>query len=80
MFLVLVDDGSSDNTHEVLSATAAAFPKNVKVLSLPKNQGKAGAVQTGMLWAQKNTSAECFAYLDADLSPALKNAFVCQRN
>lgn len=72
VFLVLVDDGSSDNTHEVLSATAAAFPKNVEVLSLPKNQGKAGAVQTGMLWAQKNTSAECFAYLDADLSTSLE--------
>ena len=76
VFVVLVDDGSSDNSHEVLSATATAFPKNVVVLSLPKNQGKAGAVQTGMLWAQKNTSTDCFAYLDADLSTSLEE---CQR-
>ena len=73
--LVFVDDGSSDNTEQVLSAIVAAFPKQTNLIVLEKNQGKAGAVQKGMLWAVTKTTSDRFAYLDADLSTSLeKNA------
>ena len=70
--LVFVDDGSSDTTEQVLSAIVAAFPKQTNLIVLEKNQGKAGAVQKGMLWAVSKTTSDRFAYLDADLSTSLE--------
>ncbi len=70
--LVFVDDGSSDTTEQVLSAIVAAFPKQTNLIVLEKNQGKAGAVQKGMLWAVTKTTSDRFAYLDADLSTSLE--------
>jgi glycosyltransferase involved in cell wall biosynthesis len=70
--LILVNDGSSDNTLSFLTALAAAFPQQVETLSLLKNQGKADAVQEGMLLALKQSSSDRFAYLDADLSTSLE--------
>ena len=70
--LVFVDDGSSDTTEQVLSAIVAAFPKQTNLFVLEKNQGKAGAVQKGMLWAVTKTTSDRFAYLDADLSTSLE--------
>ena len=74
--LVFVNDGSSDTTEQVLSAIVAAFPKQTNLIVLEKNQGKAGAVQKGMLWAVTKTTSDRFAYLDADLSTSLEE---CQR-
>lgn len=70
--LVFVDDGSSDTTEQVLSAIVAAFPKQTNLIVLEKNQGKAGAVQKGILWAVTKTTSDRFAYLDADLSTSLE--------
>jgi len=70
--LILVNDGSSDNTLSFLTALAAAFPQQFETLSLLKNQGKADAVQEGMLLALKQSSSDRFAYLDADLSTSLE--------
>ncbi|MGB1449052.1 MAG: glycosyltransferase [Flavobacteriaceae bacterium] len=70
--LLCVDDGSTDETLQVLNALATIFPTQLKVLSLEQNTGKAGAVQAGMLFALKSTSCTRFAYLDADLSTSLK--------
>ena len=70
--LIFVDDGSSDTTEQVLSAIVAAFPKQTNLIVLEKNQGKAGAVQKGMLWAVTKTTSDRFAYLDADLSTSLE--------
>ena len=47
--LILVNDGSYDNTLSLLTSLAAAFPQQVETLSLLKNQDKAVAVQEGML-------------------------------
>lgn len=70
--LILVNDGSSDNTLSLLTSLSAAFPQQVKILSLLKNLGKAGAVQEGMQLALKESSCHRFAYLDADLSTSLE--------
>lgn len=70
--LILVDDGSTDNTLTLLSALSAEFPQQVETLGLLKNKGKAGAVQAGMQLALKKTQCDRFAYLDADLSTSLE--------
>ena len=70
--LILVDDGSLDNTLALLKRLSAAFPRQVETLTLLKNKGKAGAVQEGMQLALKQSSRDRFAYLDADLSTSLE--------
>ncbi|MBI4370190.1 MAG: glycosyltransferase [Elusimicrobia bacterium] len=45
--LILVDDGSTDNTLE----TAASFKNKIRILKLSYNQGKGGAVRQGVLAA-----------------------------
>ena len=70
--LVLVDDGSTDNTLTLLTALSAHFPQQVETLALSENKGKAGAVQAGMQLALQKASCDRFAYLDADLSTSLE--------
>lgn len=63
-----VNDGSSDQTGQLLEDFALSFPSTVHVLHLSKNSGKAEAVRLGMtLMLSKGLSAY-LCYLDADLS------------
>lgn len=59
--LVIVDDGSSDGTKEVLKT--AKFDPRVKVYYHTKNSGKGAALRTGF----KYVSGEVVAVQDADL-------------
>lgn len=67
---VLVDDGSSDRTLELLSSLQARAPQAFEIVALSKNQGKAEAVRQGMLaaFARSPTLA---GYFDADLATPL---------
>jgi glycosyltransferase involved in cell wall biosynthesis len=66
--LVLVDDGSSDDTVELLrSIAAAAEPGPVTVVRLPTNRGKAEAVRAGLLEAIAG-GASITGYFDADFA------------
>lgn len=62
--LVVVDDGSSDGTRELLQDTA--FPDNVLVLFHPENRGKGAAIRTAL----ERATGEYAAILDADLEYA----------
>jgi len=69
--LILVDDGSRDQTGERLREIAAARPDQVEVITLPENKGKGEAVRQGLLRALSRGAeqgAEILAYVDADLS------------
>ena len=64
--LVVVDDGSTDRTPELLRGFAPTAPDRVQVrlLSHDRNRGKGAAVRTGCLAAQ----GECVVFTDIDLA------------
>jgi glycosyltransferase involved in cell wall biosynthesis len=69
--LVLVDDGSTDDTRKLLEAFAAEHPGRAEVLGLDVNRGKAEAVRLGMLRAFDGAPAYA-GFWDGDLSTPLE--------
>lgn len=69
--LLLVDDGSTDRTWEVLETMRAAAPSIVTTLRQTPNRGKAEAVRAGML-AGIEQGAAFVGFFDADLSTPLR--------
>ena len=67
--VIVVDDGSRDNTLEIASCFAAAHPE-VRPIQNPGNQGKGYAVRKGMLHAR----GERLLFTDADLSSPIAEA------
>ena len=65
--LLLVDDGSRDDTGARLAALARRAPGRIEMLALDRNRGKAEAVRQGILAALAN-GADVVGYFDADLS------------
>jgi dolichyl-phosphate beta-glucosyltransferase len=65
--VLVVDDGSTDDTVSVAQAVAREWPK-LEVLTLPQNQGKGAAVREGMLHAR----GALRAFSDADLSTPIE--------
>lgn len=61
--IVLVDDGSSDGTSELMDRLAAEEPR-IRALHHPENRGKGAAVRTGVL----ETRGDLVLFCDADLS------------
>ena len=61
--IILVDDGSTDGTKEILQEIEAEDFDNVKVLYHAKNQGKGAALVTGF----KEATSEVIVIQDADL-------------
>jgi glycosyltransferase involved in cell wall biosynthesis len=59
--LIVVDDGSSDGTRELLEG--GAWPENVRLLSHEQNRGKGAALRTGVAEA----GCEYCTVMDADL-------------
>ena len=70
--LLLVNDGSTDNTLAVLEALLARFPQRVSVLDQQPNRGKAEAVRNGMLQVIASGRAGFTGYWDADLATPLE--------
>jgi len=70
--LLFVDDGSTDETPRVLERLAAAAPRRIRTLTLPRNGGKAEAVRRGMLAAAAAAGkGAAVGYWDADLATPL---------
>ncbi|MFN0245171.1 MAG: glycosyltransferase [Planctomycetota bacterium] len=61
--LIVVDDGSTDGTREVLRRIAAEHPGRITYVEHERNQGKGGAVSTGVALAR----GEVTVIQDADL-------------
>ena len=67
---LFVNDGSHDDTLDVLKRAQCESPDTVRVRDHQPNQGKAEAVRTGMLEALA-TDADFVGYWDADLATPL---------
>jgi len=65
--IVLVDDGSTDDTVGIANEFAKSHPE-VRVLRLPQNRGKGAAVRAGMLAAR----GDVIVFTDADLSTPME--------
>ena len=71
--LCFVNDGSKDNTLQVLKALQKGKEDFITVYDCEKNGGKAEAVRLGMLHMAKKEDLDFIGFLDADLSTDLKD-------
>ncbi len=67
LHLLFVNDGSKDDTEELLKKLQAAAPNKIRMVSHAKNRGKAEAVRFGMRTALERDPT-FVGYADADLS------------
>jgi len=69
--LIMVNDGSSDETHALLQTIRQDDPNRCMILNLDHNSGKGEAVRQGILEALAS-GADYVGYWDADLSTPLE--------
>ena len=69
--LCFVNDGSKDNTLQVLKNLQSGREDYITVYDCEKNGGKAEAVRQGMLHMAKHEDLDYIGFLDADLSTDL---------
>ena len=74
-----VNDGSEDNTQDVLTQFQKKFTKNVFILALNSNFGKAEAVRRGVLEAHSLCTYELIGFLDADLATPLEELHLLKK-
>ncbi len=72
--LWFINDGSKDNTFEMLQQMSYRQPDRLFVHNLLENKGKAEAIRQGMLLLTKNEGYDYIGFLDADLSAPLEEA------
>ena len=65
--MIVVDDGSSDRTSEIVRTLASDIP-GLKLVRYEKNRGKGYALRTGVL----ATKGNCVLVMDADLSTPME--------
>lgn len=71
IFFVFVNDGSTDNTHDLLASMAHECSEMIHITELKSNSGKAEAIRCGMNYILKSYKTALVGYWDADLSTPL---------
>tara|TARA_B110001450_G_scaffold226682_1_gene225575 strand:- start:3566 stop:4300 length:735 start_codon:yes stop_codon:yes gene_type:complete len=66
--LCFVNDGSTDDTLDILSKFQKEFDESVTVIDVKKNKGKAAAIRAGSRFLYSLKKIKYVGYLDADLS------------
>jgi len=75
VFFIFVNDGSTDNTVQILERVCNQYPARVLILNKKKREGKGEAVREGLLQSIKNNQIEFHGFIDADLSVSLEEFF-----
>ena len=75
VLLCLVDDGSTDDTRQILSKLHDTYAPNTHILLLDKNVGKGEAVRAGMNYCVNHFDCHTLGYLDADLAVSLEEFY-----
>jgi len=71
-----VNDGSKDQTHDILAQLQQKCGSGIYVINLPENRGKAEAVRTGITEMLKTDKFDILGYLDADLATPVEEIFL----
>ena len=71
-----VNDGSQDNTSEVLRRAVELEPGRFLLVDNTDNRGKAEAVRSGMLYVSSLNRYNIVGYLDADLATPLEDLYL----
>ena len=66
--LCFVNDGSTDNTNDVLEKMQWKSPYNISIVDVKKNAGKAAAVRSGSQYMYGIPEITSIGFIDADLS------------
>lgn len=66
--LCFVNDGSKDNTIQVLENLRIQNPNGISIIDIKKNIGKAGAVRAGSRYLFTRNDIDAIGFMDADLS------------
>ena len=61
--MIIVDDGSTDGTQDILNNLKIKHPDRIKILNHEKNLGKGAAIRTAI----KNLDSDIVLIQDADL-------------
>ncbi len=70
--IIFVDDGSRDNTLQILKAFKEKMGCGTELIALPINRGKAEAVRAGISYALASNGSKYVGYWDADLATPLR--------
>lgn len=62
------NDGSNDNTLQILKAICQEWPKQIKVLDFKKNEGKANTIYKAVQFIGLENQYDYIGYFDADFS------------
>ena len=68
----LANDGSTDNTIDILKKINNQYPENSTLFDYLKNQGKANTIYKSILKVSELNSYDYIGYLDADFSTPVK--------
>ena len=71
--LLFVDDGSTDNTVQVLERVRSGLEGKAEILRCSRNGGKAEAVRVGVSHALAHFEQDVIGYWDADLATPLES-------
>ena len=73
--IFFINDGSSDETGDLIQEMGREFNEQVHLISLKKNKGKGNAVFEGFRFVLNNHDFNKIAFLDADLATSLEECY-----
>ena len=73
--IFFINDGSSDETGDLIQEMGREFNQQVHLISLKKNKGKGNAVFEGFHFILNNHDFNKIAFLDADLATSLEECY-----